>query len=72
MSDDAGDNPSTRLPHYGRQLLAAVLAAGALALTTVGVAAAALDRTAICSDDSGHGGNSGPGSDNSGHGGGDD
>ena len=48
----------TAAPRYGRQLLLALLAAAVLSVGAFGVAAAAVDTTAICSDDDRHDGDS--------------
>jgi hypothetical protein len=52
----------TGAPRYGLQLVFALLAAAVLSVGAFGVAAAAVDTAAICSDDHGNGG------DSSGHG----
>ena len=54
----------TTAPRYGLQLLLALFTAAAFSVGAFGVAAAAVDTTAICSEDDGHGGrdSSGPGS----------
>ena len=59
------DDPT--LPRYGLQLLLALVAAALVTLGAMGAAVATVDRSALCSDDSG-----GHGGDSSGHGSGDD